>query len=46
MALKACKAEVKNLSVWLQGRLPLGGVSTEEAGQGDSSGGLVHSVVW
>ena len=32
--------------MWLQGRLPLGGVSTGEAGQGDSSGGLVHSVDW
>ena len=28
--------------MWLQGRLPLGG----EAGQGDSSGGLVHSFDW
>ena len=29
-----------------QGRLPPGGVSTGQAGQGDNSGGLVHSVAY
>ena len=50
MALEACKSGCPP-NVWLQGSLPPGlerggGGREGEAGHGDNSGGLVHSVVW